>query len=128
MSFRPDQLHPNIIKITPRRGIFGQNLAVWSTGHDYPIATFMWNIIASKAASNQAEIEQIVRARMEITGENFLEAYNALVLESGMFRLSENENTNDTLVMNAELVQAIRDAAAAEGISTADFLKQRLGL
>lgn len=122
MSYKPDQLNPSVIKITPKRGVVAQNLAVWTTGYDYPLATFLWNIAASRAAANQTEVDNFVKARMDATGENYNTAFNALVLESGMFQLVEPP-VEETISVDAQTAQAIRKAATDAGLSTADYLQ-----
>ena len=92
---KPEELSANTIRLTPRRGLFAQMLAVWSTGGDVPLATFIWNVATEAAIAHQAEIDLIVAARAQQDGSDYQTAFNALVRESGMFTVTETENPAD---------------------------------
>lgn len=122
MAFEPKQLIPIPVRITPRTGLFGQHFAVWLYAQNYPAATFIWNVCASKAAEILPEVNAIVESRMMSTKEDYNTAYNAIVLETGLFKLAE-EKENQTIEISQPLHSTLSQKAQEQGVTIEEYLR-----
>lgn len=126
MAYRKEVIVPKAFKVTPRRGLTGQNLAVWSTGYELPVASFIWDILAARAIANQEEVDLIVKARMEMDGTTYNEAYNQLVLESGLYMLADQAGSEEPPQISPEIGQKLSRMAETRGTTVDNLLESFL--